>query len=246
MTELPAVTLVVPTHRRPAGLARCLAAVAELDYPDGLLEVVVVDDGGGVPLGPVVEPFREGLALRLATRARGGPAAARNLGARDAGGELLAFTDDDCRPARDWLRLLATAYAGDRDAGFGGHTVNALEDNPYAAASQLVLDVGYRLNARGGAAQFFTTNNFAVPTAGFHELGGFDEAFTTAEDRDFCARWLAAGRRLTYVPGAIVRHEADLTLGRFWRQNVAYGRGARRHRSAEAARTGRGVRIERG
>jgi glycosyltransferase involved in cell wall biosynthesis len=237
--ELPLCSLVIATYRRPERLANCLEAVAALDYPSDRLEVVVVDDGGGIPLEPVLQPFRARLELRLLEAEHAGQSQARNLGVREARGDLLAFTDDDCRPDSDWLVRLARRSLVEPDAALGGHTVNALAGNSFAATSQLVIDIGYRtLNATSDQARFFTTNNLVVPRAGFEELGGFDVSLRTSEDRDFCSRWIAGGRRLVYVPDAIVRHFHDLTLSSFWRQHFAYGRGAFRFHRHSTERYG--------
>jgi cellulose synthase/poly-beta-1,6-N-acetylglucosamine synthase-like glycosyltransferase len=48
--ELPHVSVVVPTHAWPELLAACVAAVGRLRYPDGRLEIVVVDDGSPTPV----------------------------------------------------------------------------------------------------------------------------------------------------------------------------------------------------
>jgi glycosyltransferase involved in cell wall biosynthesis/GT2 family glycosyltransferase len=175
--------------------------------------------------------------LTLLARAQAGPAAARNAGAAAASGELLAFTDDDCLPRRDWLRRLAERHVAQPGYGLGGRTVNALPDNSYATTSQLIIGVGYaQNNADRDDARFFASNNLAFPAAGFREVGGFDESFRTSEDRELCSRWVLGGRRLGYEPDAVVDHASPLTLGRFWRQHVAYGRGAFRYHAIQAQR----------
>src|SRR5204863_3960920 len=93
----PRSTIVVPTHERPAALAACLESLVALDYPREDFEVVVVDDGGRTPLEPLLDPVRNRLDVRLVRQERAGPAAARNAGAEHAQGDLLLFTDDDCR-----------------------------------------------------------------------------------------------------------------------------------------------------
>jgi GT2 family glycosyltransferase len=239
----PLCSIIVPTRRRPNELVECLEALCRLEYPG--FEVVVVDDEGGIDLRSLVDTFEDRIALTLHSQKRTGPAGARNAGATRAAGELLAFTDDDCRPAADWLLRLVHAVASDPAAGAGGHTVNALVRNLYASTSQLVIDVGYEQNNGDlGAARFFTSNNLLVPAAAFAELGGFDETFTTSEDRDFCDRWVSRGFSLRYVPGAIVYHAHDLTLKSFIRQQFAYGRGAARYHKAHARRWNRRVTIE--
>ncbi len=90
------ISVVIPTWNRPGPLAACLGALAK-SFPSDA-ETVVVSDGGAEDLGPVVDPFIDALRLRLIKVAHGGPAAARNRGLEAARGEIVAFTDDDCRP----------------------------------------------------------------------------------------------------------------------------------------------------
>ena len=100
---LPSFSVVVATHSRPRQLARCLEALADLDYPRDRVEVLVVDDGGSKSLDRVIAPYRDRLNLALLSQARAGPGAARNTGAARAKRTFLAFTDDDCIVSPDWL-----------------------------------------------------------------------------------------------------------------------------------------------
>jgi len=241
----PYCSIIVATRNRPGALAGCLAAICEFDYPHSQFEVIVVDDGGSTPLAPLLEPIRDRFSVRLIVQQHAGPGAARNTGAREAAGELLVFTDDDCRPDSGWLRNLVDAHRVQPGSGLGGCTINAHPENPYADVAQLVITVGYTHNNRlPDDARFFASNNLAVPRTDFFAVGCFDGAYMTSEDRDFCARWVLTGRNLVYVQEALVRHASALTLRRFWRQNVAYGRGAFRFHRDEALRTGRRVPIE--
>jgi GT2 family glycosyltransferase len=244
VTDVPACSVVVPTYERPDALRGCLESLAALDYPRERYEVVVVDDGGRKPLGEVLAPAQEQMCVELVAQPHGGPGAARNAGVAHAGGELIAFTDDDCRPRPDWLRRLADRFRAAPEEATGGRTVNALGRNPYSHAAQLVIDVGYRQNNEGPAnRRWFTTNNLAVPVTGFRAVGGFDPSFRTAEDRDFCSRWTAHGLRMEYEPRAVVAHAHDLTLGSFAQVHFAYGRGSLRHRRKQR-RCGRPVPVE--
>ena len=238
---MTACTVVVPTHRRPRALAACLAGLAAQTDPPADLQVVVVDDGGGVPLGPVVDAVR-----RPPRRDPGDPGQRRPGGGAQrrrrarARGALLAFTDDDCVPRPGWLRTLVDLAGRHPGAAVSGRTVNALRDNPYSAAAQLVIDVGYEQTGYGSrGVPFFTTNNLLVPAEAFRALGGFDTGFRTAEDRDFCARWAASGRRFEHAREAVVDHAHALGLWGFVRLHYEYGRGARRFHRAQASRGGR-------
>lgn len=239
----PAISVVIPTYRRPQHLRELLAALADSAMSSARFEVIVVDDAGGVPLEPVVDDFRDTLQLTLLRQPRNtGPAGARNAGARRARGEILAFVDDDCRPDPDWLPALEGALAADGGARLcGGHVVNALEANPFSATSQFVLDLVYeQVNREPRRAEFLTTNNLVVSADAFRALGGFDARFRTAEDREFCDRWRASGRELRYVPAAVVHHAHDLGFWSFCRQHFAYGRGARDFHRGRGAGSMRG------
>ena len=125
-----------------------------------------------------------------------GPASARNTGARLARGRFLAFTDDDCMRTPIGC---ARSTGGRRRVGtlaIGGHTVNVLTDSVYSEASQGIIDYLYEYFGEHPPRRFFTSNNLVVPREDFVEIGGFDDTFAlaAAEDRDFCERWLDAGK----------------------------------------------------
>ena len=226
----PDYSIVVPTYRRPDQLARCLSAIEALDFPRDRFEVLVVDDGS--PTSPIglVGSLDRSLDIQLVCARHGGPAAARNTGARRARGRHLVFTDDDCAPHADWLRAIDRwVSASQAPLALGGHTVNSLADNLYATASQEIVDFLYKyFGGHSAERRFFTTNNFVIPRAEFLMLGGFDEGFelAAAEDRDLCERWRASGKALEHAPDVVVDHGHTLDFARFNRQHFHYGRGA--------------------
>lgn len=230
MTDSPLdFTVIVPTFNRPDALGRCLSALAAQDLPRDRFEVFVVNDGGELSPRSVVDGYRSRLSIDLLEPVHGGPAHARNRGAERARGRFLAFTDDDCRPEPSWLSCLLAVLAAAPDRLVGGRIVNALPDNPFSSASQMIADVVYaHYNANPEEARFFSSNNMAVAADAYRSLGGFDEGFTilACEDRELCDRWRAAGRCMTYAHDAVVAHAHPLGLRTFVRQHFTYGRGA--------------------
>ncbi len=93
--------MIVCTHNGHAFLPECLRALSELRYPN--YEVIVVDDGSKPGIEQIV---RAAGNARYRQQPHRGLSAARNLGAKEARGEILAYTDDDCVPDRDWLDYL--------------------------------------------------------------------------------------------------------------------------------------------
>lgn len=240
-------SVIVPTYNRTEALTHCLDALARQDYPCHAFEVVVVDDGGDTPLDSIIERFGDAVSLRLIVSTHGGPAKARNVGASCARGRYLAFTDDDCRPAPDWLAKLARVLEQASDSMVGGRTKNGLPANPYSSTSQLIVDVVYaHYNASVDQARFFASNNMAMPAALFREAGGFDEQFliVACEDRELCDRWLHRGLKMRCAPEAVVYHFHPLTLHEFCRQHFTYGRGAAQYRRIRAQRGSGSMRQE--
>lgn len=237
----PFFSIIIPTYNRPAELGPCLEALCRLDYPRNLFEVIVVDDGSKTSLQPVVGCFFDQLDVTLLTQTNAGPAAARNVGAKRAKGEFLAFMDDDCTPSPDWLQKLANRFAKIPDRAIGGRTINGLPSNLYSIASQTIADTAYAYyNPEPNQASFFASNNLAMAADCFHDVGGFDVTFMTSEDRDFCGRWQHHGFQMTYAPEILIYHSHPLNFRAFWRRHFNYGRGAYRYHQARARRgTGR-------
>lgn len=225
----PFFSIIIPTYNRDDQIGACLQALARLAYPADCFEVIVVDDGSEKSISGVVDAYRSSFQVALLTQTNSGPGGARNAGAACAQGRFLAFTDDDCCPDPGWLNALAARFSFDENIAIGGHTVNALPDNPYAIASQYIHDrVQAHFNPNPDEARFFASNNLALPRDLFLSIGGFDLVrFPAAsEDRDLCSRWLHRGHRMVYAPEALVHHSHHLSFSRFLLQHFRYGRGA--------------------
>jgi glycosyltransferase involved in cell wall biosynthesis len=224
------ISIVIPTRDRPEALRRCLGAIASDD-----LEIVVVDDGSR-DRGAVAAAVQEA-GGRLVRTPGAGPAAARNVGARAAGGEVICFTDDDCEPAAGWVTALAGPAAAHGAAA--GRTIAPRGARAAVVASQAIVEhlTLSSLDPASGRLGFAPTCNLAVARDALGRLP-FDESFPLAagEDRDWSDRAAAAGLGPVYAPDAVVVHRQALTPSGFLRQQVAYGRGAARYRAAGAGR----------
>jgi glycosyltransferase involved in cell wall biosynthesis len=199
----PKVSVVIPTHDRPERLARTLAALRAQTLPAGEFEIVVVDDGSATETRALLEREQNAPDVRVIRREpAGGPARARNEGWRAAHAPLIAFTDDDCEPAPEWLAAGLAAWGGDDNVFVQGPTrPNPHElagSGPYAHTLQ-VAELG----------PWWETANIFYPRAGLEHAGGFDEQHYSGpggEDTDLGCALVAAGWLPVWAPRAVVHH----------------------------------------
>ena len=116
LRNAPKVSVVVASYNGERTLKACLQSLGQLQYPD--YEVILVDDGSTdstrqiAVLHPEVRYFRHEKNLGLSV--------ARNTGIAAASGEIIAFTDADCRADEDWLYYLIGDLLRSDFAGIGG------------------------------------------------------------------------------------------------------------------------------
>lgn len=227
-----AVSVIVPVFNGADTLDRCLAALAAQHRRD--FELIVVDNGSSDGSAVVAERWRQRMSvpLHVLHEAKPGAGAARNHGARRAGGRFLAFTDADCEPDADWLDIgLAMLAESERDVcALAGPAWGTLEGDVAARLLGLTsLSVGLTENiyrdAGDTGTQGFAAANLWMTREMFLDLQGFDESLAhTGEDMDLCARFYRAGGRLRYSPALRVRHIHPSGMANIWRKQVQYGR----------------------
>jgi glycosyltransferase involved in cell wall biosynthesis len=216
---IPRVSVVVPVRDAEARIGRCLEALLAQSWPRERLEIWVVDDASrdatrarvralGVPLLEQPEPR--------------GPYAARNLGLAAATGEILAFTDSDCLPAKDWVRRGVEALEAAGADLAAGHVRFRLASP--ASAAELFdaianLDHERSVALRGVA----NTGNLFAARRVFDAIGPFSERRSGC-DVEWTARASGAGFALVYAPQAVVEKPARGALA-IARKQWRVGRG---------------------
>jgi cellulose synthase/poly-beta-1,6-N-acetylglucosamine synthase-like glycosyltransferase len=232
------VTVVVSSRDRPERLAAALAALRGALRPDD--RALVVDSASTTPRTAEVAQAAGFECVRVE---RPGLSRARNAGVRAARTELMAFTDDDCTPARGWLERLSAPFADPTvgcvtgRVGAGGATGpggSILERE----APQTFAGLRDPYGIGHGA-------NMAFRRAPLLELGLFDERLgagsrlRSGEDADMFFRFLEAGWTAVYVPDALVTHEQWRDARALVKLRYGYGLGNGAYRMKIARRIGR-------
>lgn len=202
--RLPSVSVVIPYYKDQESLDRVLAALRRQNY-SGAIECIVADDGSPEP--PVVDTAAVTLVSQedLGFRA----AAARNLGAAQAHGEILVFLDGDTIPEPDYIRnavrvptyLRRAVVVGKRIHGDShGSQPQWLED-AYAATANLARADDY-------SWRFIISAVLTCSADFFRSIGGFDATMVGygGEDWEFAWRAWNNGAVFHHEPAAIAVH----------------------------------------
>ncbi len=215
----PKVSVVVSTYNGSRTLNACLESLCKLNYPE--YEVLIVDDGSTDATAEIAARFP---AFRYIRQPNLGLSAARNTGIEAARGEIVAFTDDDCRADENWLFSLVSDMQRGNFDGMGGHNFLPPEDSWVAAAV---------MASPGGPAHVMLTDREAEHVPGCNmafykkalvQIGGFDPVFRKAgDDVDLCWRLLDSGYKLGFSHAGFVWHYRRSTVKAYLRQQAGYG-----------------------
>lgn len=217
------LSVVIPTHGRPAQLARLLDSIVPVDVPSDGPQVIVVDDGSAPDIYDEVEAVYP--SVKWLRQPRSGPATARNTGWRASTGDMVVFVDDDCVLAPDTLSRLQDALAVHAAAGASIlplHRGHLIAD--YMHAEHLVTH-----KVQDGHVRWLVTACLAVRRSALESVGGFDEHLVHGgEDVDLSLRLKAAGFDLAVVEDAVALHDHRASLALLMRTYYRHGTGQRR------------------
>jgi GT2 family glycosyltransferase len=215
------VSLVVPNMNNGPALDVFFRTLERnTTYRD--VEVIVVDDGSTDRTPQITRKFPRLRYLRHELNQ--GLSVARNTGINAATGEVVAFTDSDCRADEDWLYYLVADLLNSEFAGIGGHNLLPPEDSWIAAAVMV---------SPGGPAHVMLTDRLAEHIPGcnmafykwaLEEIGGFDPIFRKAgDDVDVCWRLQQLGYSLGFSSAGLVWHYRRATVRDYLKQQQGYG-----------------------
>ncbi len=222
----PAMTVIVCTRNRPDRLRGCLEAVRASMRPGD--ELLVVDSASST-----LETRRvaEQAGARVIRCEQPGLSRARNAGWRAARRDIVAFTDDDCRPLPSWLHELATPLKRPEVEWVTGSVSVSAEDVDKDRPVAVVPAYDEGRITRETTEPVGSGNNFAVrvsllQAAGpFHERLGAGTWLAGAEDIEMFDRLIACGAHGVHAPEAVILHQQWRSKRELMRLDWGYGKG---------------------
>lgn len=204
-------SIIIPAKNEEKNLARCLASISKVDFPDAEYEIIVVDNGSTDTTVQLARTTGAEVYIQPELTVAG----LRNFGARQAKGSILVFLDADCTVPCDWLHK-AKLYADDRTvAGFGSPPV-VPEQASWVPKAWFV--VRSKNSLHGEDVPWLESMNLFVRRDIFLELGGFNENLVTCEDYDLSLRIKAKGRLISDSRIVAIHHGEANNLAVFWRK----------------------------
>ncbi len=195
------VSVIIPSYNSEGTIRQTLEAVLNQDFKD--YEIIVVDDGSEDNTCRIVEEYQ----VRLVKQKHKGPAAARNLGAKEAKGDLILFTDSDCIPERNWIEEMIRPFEDDGIVGVQGR-YKTRQSEIVARFAQYEIEERYERMLKHRYIDFVGSYSAAYKRDIFLIEGGFDESFSIAsgEDPDLSFRLASKGYKMIFNPKAVVFH----------------------------------------
>jgi glycosyltransferase involved in cell wall biosynthesis len=224
---LPEVSVVVPIYNGEADLPDLIECLRSQTYAPNKVEYLLVDNNSGDRTSAILETAAkfDRITIRHLTENQiQSSYAARNKGIHGSKGEIIAFTDADCRPESDWLENLVKPFV-DLEVGISAGEIVALPGKTILekhSARQNTLSQKHTL-AHPFCA-YGQTANLAVRKQVLAQVGLFRPYLTSGGDADLCWRILReTSYKLYFAESAIVRHRHRSTIKQLQSQWYRYG-----------------------
>jgi GT2 family glycosyltransferase len=225
------ISIIIPVKKINNYIRESVPKILELDWPD--FEILILpdqtekgsrDSGLGTQVQKNPEPGTRNpepsatnskIKVRLIPSGKVGPAEKRDLAAKHAKGEILAFLDDDAYPQKNWLKYAVKHFSNAKVAAVGGPAITPADDT----TGQKISGAVFESYLGGGNARNrylpigssrkvddWPSVNLLVRKDVFRKIGGFDSTYWPGEDTKLCLDIIQASYKIIYEPRAIVYH----------------------------------------
>ncbi|MCR4368481.1 MAG: glycosyltransferase [archaeon] len=207
-------SVIVPAYNSQKTIAQCVAALMGQKFK-GKFEVIVVDDGSSDETKKIAQ--KEG--AKVFSQKNAGPAKARNLGAKNAKGKVLVFTDADCIAKKNWLTEMIAPFSDPKVAGVQG-AYKTWQKSLVARFVQAEIEERYDyMDRHKEKLDWVGSYSAAYLREVFFGAKGFDESFPKAsgEDPELSYKIAKSGKKLVFNRAAIVYHTHPNSVQKyFW------------------------------
>jgi glycosyltransferase involved in cell wall biosynthesis len=202
------VSIILTVKNEENKIGETLAALTEIDYPS--YEIILIDGGSTDQTLDIAQKF----AINIVKTSNSYPGQARNIGIAHAQGNIIAFTDGDCIPNKDWLTNAVSLLKTNQANGVGGPLL------PYKKSTFLAKAILNSLSAplvSAGSTNFIRHNqqryvkslpssNAIYPKTILEDVGFFSDELRYCEDTELNYRIINKNYKLLFSPNVVVQH----------------------------------------
>jgi glycosyltransferase involved in cell wall biosynthesis len=221
-------SVIVPVFNTAQYVDRCVDALLNQNYPHSDYEVIAVDNGSS-------DDSLQRLArypVKVVQESRRGSYAARNAGIREAGGELLAFTDSDCAPRPEWLSAIEAGLSGSGTLVVQGKRRLAAQSKLMQAVNDYeIAKDAYTLSGGNPLKYYGFTNNMGMHREAYDRFGPFVERDRGADT--IFVRTVVDGascEAVAFCPDMVIDHLEMNRFRDYLEKMYIYGRSRKRYR----------------
>lgn len=218
---IPAITVIITTHKRPELLIKAVASVYAQQWPPQALELIIIHDG------PDTEGSYEALQKQFGTSRRkidlkflttekhhGKPSILRNRAAEQASGQVFSFLDDDNLYLPNHIQELWAKMSEGYDVVYGKRTYTQIDINPNNFMGEMIMDVEQLQDNVLEDRNFIDTSDLMITKRALYDIGGWNEEQRRYLDWELVYRLWKAGMRFGFADKVLtsyVWHEEGLT-----------------------------------
>lgn len=220
-------SVIVPAFNAARTLPALMDSLLRQSFQD--FEVILVDDCSCDSTPEIAQTYPCKI-IRLSENH--GPAHCRNLGARSAQGDILAFTDSDCEVAPDWLKTMDRCFFNESTSSIMGRLVlkpssylgNSISALGFPAGGAIGFEKIWKVD-KDGLTDSLSSCNCAIRKEAYRKIGGFDESFPYpgGEDTLLAYGLKKTGYTIKYCPDVLAYHGARDSFPDFMRWQFRRG-----------------------
>ncbi|MFW6161029.1 MAG: glycosyltransferase [Acidobacteriota bacterium] len=212
------ISIIIPAYNAESSLPQTLAFLHEQHY-DGEFEIIVVNSSQDNTKKIVNEKFPEVKVIQLEKRAYTGEA--KNIGLKEAQGDIIAFIDSDCVPEKNWLSTIRRLYAeGHKIAGGAVGSLNP--GNIVSKAEYLLELVQLSPGSRRRYVSLISTANCFFAKEIFKKHGPFP-TIRKGVDMLFSYILMKKGEKILFSPEMRIYHACSTNFFRYLKKQVLHG-----------------------
>lgn len=219
-------SIIIPIKNFTEYLKESIPIMLDLDYKN--FEIILLPNED-----QEIPKHLKNKKIRIISTGKVSPAIKRDIGAKEAKGEYVAFIDDDAYPNKDWLKIAERLFIEKKVAAIGGPGITPDTDKFTAKASGLVYETlfgmgGYSYRYKPDKKSFYVEDfpsvNLIFERKVFLEIGGFASEFWPGEDTKLCLELIKKGYKIWYSNKLIVHHHRRPGIMKHLNQVATYGK----------------------